>query len=112
MIDTSSWQLSPKLTAVLMDADNGNGLPLCLELTTGEAHDNRLVTKLLSDLKIGGYVSLIVDMRRLIRAFAGEHGAWANIHRSEIAKSQFASAHISTDIVIRSISYLDLDLFF
>ena len=57
-----------------------NGLPVRLELTTGEAHDNRLVTKLLSDLKSGAM--LLADRgydADWIRAFAGEHGAWANI---------------------------------
>src|ERR1700680_2511066 len=57
-----------------------NGLPVRLELTTGEAHDNRLVTELLSDLKSGAM--LLADRgydADWIRAFAGEHGAWANI---------------------------------
>ena len=47
---------------------------------TGEAHDNRLVTELLSDLKSGAM--LLADRgydADWIRAFAGEHGAWANI---------------------------------
>jgi transposase len=57
-----------------------NGLPVRLELTTDEAHDNRLVTNLLSDLKSGAM--LLADRGSdadWIRAFAGEHGAWANI---------------------------------
>lgn len=51
-----------------------------IELTTGEPHDNRLVTELLSDLKSGAM--LLADRgydADWIRAFAGEHGAWANI---------------------------------
>jgi transposase len=59
-----------------------NGLPVRLELTTGEAHDNRLVTELLSDLKSGAM--LLADRGSdadWIREFAGEHGAWANIHQ-------------------------------
>jgi transposase len=55
-------------------------MPVRLELTTGEAHDNRLVTELLSDLKSGAM--LLADRgydADWIRAFAGEHGAWANI---------------------------------
>ena len=32
---------------------DGNGLPVRLELSPGEAHDNRLVSKLLSRLKAG-----------------------------------------------------------
>jgi transposase len=57
-----------------------NGMPVRLELTTGEAHDNRLVTELLSDLKSGAM--LLADRgydADWIRALAGEHGAWANI---------------------------------
>jgi transposase len=55
-------------------------MPVRLELTTGEAHDNRLVNELLSDLKSGAM--LLADRgynADWIRAFAGEHGAWANI---------------------------------
>jgi transposase len=55
-------------------------LPVRLELTTGEAHDNRLVTTLLSDLKSGAMI--LADRgydADWVRAFAGEHGAWANI---------------------------------
>ena len=53
---------------------------LTTKLTTGEAHDNRLVTELLSDLKSGAM--LLADRgydADWIRAFASEHGAWANI---------------------------------
>src|SRR5262249_50558994 len=56
------------------------GKPSRLALTTGEAHDNRLFTELLSDLKSGAM--LLADRgydADWIRAFAGEHGAWANI---------------------------------
>jgi transposase len=50
------------------------------EIITYLAHDNRLVTELLSDLKSG--VMLLADRgydADWIREFAGEHGAWANI---------------------------------
>jgi transposase len=53
-----------------------NGLPVRLGLTTGEVHDHRLVTKLLSDLK--SRAMLLADRgydADWIRAFAGEHGA-------------------------------------
>jgi transposase len=46
-------------------------MPVRLELTTGEAHDNRLVTELLSDLKSGAM--LLADRgydADWIRAFA------------------------------------------
>ena len=55
-------------------------MPVRIALTTGEAHDNRLVTELLSDLKSDAM--LLADRgcnADWIRAFAGEHGAWANI---------------------------------
>jgi transposase len=68
------------LTTKIHACVDTNGMPVRLELATGEAHDNRLVTKLLSDLKSGAM--LLADRgydADWIRAFAGEHGAWANI---------------------------------
>ena len=68
------------LTTKIHACVDTNGLPVRLELTTGEAHDNRLVTELLSDLKSGAM--LLADRgydADWIREFAGEHGAWANI---------------------------------
>jgi transposase len=56
------------------------GLPIRLALTTGEAHDNRLVLTLLSALKSGAM--LLADRgfdADWIRTFVSEHGAWANI---------------------------------
>jgi hypothetical protein len=41
------------LTTKIHACVDSNGMPVRLELTTGEAHDNRLVTELLSDLKSG-----------------------------------------------------------
>jgi hypothetical protein len=41
--------LTSKIDAVV----DTNGLPVLLALTTGEAHDNRLASKLLSRLKSG-----------------------------------------------------------
>jgi transposase len=55
-------------------------IPPDLELTTGEAHDNRLVSGLLSDLKSGAL--LLADRgydADWIRALVSERGAWANI---------------------------------
>jgi transposase len=57
-----------------------NGLPVWLELTAGEAHDNRLAFKLLSHLKSG--TMLLADRAydaNWIRALASERGVWANI---------------------------------
>jgi transposase len=68
------------LTTKIHACVDTNGMPVRLELTNGEAHDNRLVTDLLSDLKPGAM--LLADRgydADWIRAFAGEHGAWANI---------------------------------
>ena len=85
------------LTTKIHACVDTNGMPVRLELTTGEAHDNRLVTELLSDLKSGAM--LLADRgydADWIRAFAGEHGAWANIPPKRIAKTQFVLAHICT----------------
>jgi transposase len=57
-----------------------NGLPVRFALTTGEAHDNRLATKLLSRLRSG---SMLLAGRGYdadwIRTLVRQHGAWANI---------------------------------
>ncbi len=56
------------------------GLPVRLALTTGEAHDNRLVLSLLPGLKSGAV--LLADRgfdADWIRAFVSQHGEWANI---------------------------------
>jgi transposase len=56
------------------------GLPVRLALTTGEAHDNRMCSALLSGLKPG--TMLLADRgydADWIRTFVGERGAWANI---------------------------------
>ncbi len=56
------------------------GLPVRLALTPGEAHDNRLVAKLLSRLKSGSM--LLADRgydADWIRALVRHRGAWANI---------------------------------
>ena len=66
--------LTSKIHAVV----DGNGLPVWLALTGGEAHDNRLAGKLLSRLKPGAM--LLADRgydADWIRA--RQHGAWANI---------------------------------
>lgn len=56
------------------------GLPVLRALTTGEAHDNRLVLTLLSGLKSGAM--LLADREfdaDWIRELVSQHGAWANI---------------------------------
>lgn len=72
-----------------------NGMPVRLELTTGEAHDNRLVTELLSDLQSGAM--LLAD--RGYDADGLEHKPVTEVRgltflRSKIAKTQFVLAHI------------------
>ena len=75
-VGRSRGGLSSKIHAVV----DKNGLPVRLALTTGEAHDNRLATKLLSRLKSGAM--LLADRgydADWIRALVRQHGAWANI---------------------------------
>ena len=57
---------------------DNNGLPVRLGLTAGEAHDNRLASKLLSRLKSGTMLLAEYDADR-IRAIARREGVWANI---------------------------------
>jgi transposase len=57
-----------------------NGLPVQLGLAPGEAHDNRLCSTILSELR--PRTMLLADRRYdadWIRALASEQGAWANI---------------------------------
>lgn len=85
------------LTTKIHACVDTNGMPVRLELTTGEAHDNRLVTELLSDLKSGAM--LLADRgydADWIRAFAGEHGAWANIPPKRNRKGPSALVPIFT----------------
>src|SRR5438445_3026139 len=68
------------LTSKIHALVDTKGLPVRLALTAGEAHDNRLAGKLLSRLKSGA--ALLADRgydADWIRAFVGQHGAWANI---------------------------------
>jgi transposase len=68
------------LTTKIHTVVDTSGLPVRLALTTGEAHDNRLVLTLLSALKSGAM--LLADRgfdADWIRTFASEQGAWANI---------------------------------
>ena len=68
--------LTSKIHAVV----DTNGLPVRLALTAGEAHDNRLASKLLSRLKSGSM--LLADRgydADWIRTFAANKGALANI---------------------------------
>jgi transposase len=68
------------LTSKIHALVDGNGLPVRLALTPGEAHDNRLAGILLSDLKSGSM--LLADRgydADWIRELAMKKGAWANI---------------------------------
>ncbi|MEY9631869.1 transposase [Bradyrhizobium japonicum] len=68
--------LTSKIHAVV----DGNGLPVRLALSPGEAHDVRLAGKLLSRLKSGSM--LLADRgydADWIRELAMKKGAWANI---------------------------------
>jgi transposase len=68
------------LTSRIHAVVDSSGLPVRHALTTGEAHDNRLATKLLSRLKSGSM--LLADRgydADWIRTLVRHHGAWANI---------------------------------
>jgi transposase len=76
LMGRSRGGLTTKIHAVV----DASGLPVHLALTTGEAHDNRLVLTLLSGLKSGAM--LLADRgfdADWIRALASQRGAWANI---------------------------------
>ena len=77
--------LTSKIHAVV-DAD---GLPVRLGLTPGEAHDNRLCSVLLSELR--PRTILFADRgydADWIRAIARDQGAWVNIPPKRICKSR------------------------
>jgi Transposase DDE domain len=85
LMGRSRGGLTTKIHAVV---DNC-GLPVRLALTTGEAHDNRLVPTLLSGLKSGAM--LLADRgfdADWIRELVSQHGAWATILRSETGWGQ------------------------
>jgi transposase len=68
------------LTSKIHVVVDRNGLPVQLALTPGEAHDNRLVAKLLPHLKSGSM--LLADRgydADWIRSLVRQHAAWANI---------------------------------
>jgi len=68
--------LTGKIHAVV----DANGLPVCLGLTPGEAHDNRLCSMLLTGLQ--PRTMLLADRgydAGWIRVLASQQGAWANI---------------------------------
>ena len=68
------------LTSKIHALVDTNGLPIRLGLTTGEAHDNRLASKLLCRLRSG---SMLLADRAYdadwIRTLVCQRGAWANI---------------------------------
>jgi len=68
------------LTSKIHVVVDGNGLPVRLGLTGGQAHDNRLCSVLLRQLP--RRARLLADRgydADWIRAFVAERGAWANI---------------------------------
>ena len=76
LMGRSRGGLTSKIHAVV----DTNGLPVRLALTTGEAHDNRLVLSLLSGLKSGAM--LLADRgydADWIRTLVNQQDAWANI---------------------------------
>jgi transposase len=82
--------LTSKIHAVV----DTNGLPLCLALTAGEAHDNRLADKLLSRLES---VSMLLADRGY-DATGSEplpRGRWPTFRPDATARSRSVSARIS-----------------
>jgi transposase len=76
LMGRSRGGLTTKIHAVV----DTSGLPVRVALTTGEAHDNRLVLTLLSGLKSGAM--LLADRgfdADWIRGLVTQRGAWANI---------------------------------
>jgi transposase len=102
LMGRSRGGLTTKIHAVV----DTSGLPVRLALTTGEAHDNRLVLTLLSGLRSGAM--LLADRgfdADWIRALVSQYGAWANIpprrNRTEVGVGRpFWSQDRSTTMII------------
>ena len=94
LMGRSRGGLTTKIHAVV----DASGLPVRVALTTGEAHDNRLVLTLLSGLKS---VAMLLADRGFdadwTRAFVSQRGAWANIPPKRTGRSR--SALVVTFIV-------------
>ena len=91
--------LTSKIHAVV----DGNGLPVRLALSPGEAHDVRLAGKLLSRLKSGSM--LLADRgydADWIRELAMKNGAWARSRRKATAAIRSALARTSTALATGS----------
>ncbi|MEH2479074.1 transposase [Nitrobacteraceae bacterium AZCC 2146] len=89
------------LTSKIPALVDTNGLPVRLALTAGEAHDNRLVGKLLSRLKSGSM--LLADRgydADWIRALATERALGPTSSRDVVVTSRSASVRIS---IVRAI---------
>jgi transposase len=84
--------LSTKIHAIV----DGNGLPVQLGLTSGEAHDNRLCARLLAGLR--PQALLLADRgydADWIRTLVAQRGAWANIPPKRNRKNPICfSAHL------------------
>jgi transposase len=86
------------LTSKIHVVVDGNGLPVQLGLTGGQAQDDRLCSVLLRQIPRHSW--LLADRgydADWIRAFVNERGAWANIPPKAIAKTRSPSALISTE---------------
>ena len=91
------------LTSKIHALVDGNGLPIRLALSPGEAHDVRLAGKLLSRLKSG---SMVLADRGYdadwIRKLAMKKGAWANIPPKSNRNDPICSSPYSTALATRS----------
>jgi transposase len=85
--------LTSKVHAVV----DANGLPVRLDLTPGEAHDNRLCPLLLAGLRPRTMVPADRGYDApWIRAFVNQQGAWANIPPKRNRKDPICFSPIST----------------
>ena len=97
LMGRSRGGLTTKIHAVV----DTSGLPVRVALTTGEAHDNRLVLTLLSGLKSGACCSLIVDLTPIGSEDSLLSTALGRTSRQNaIARSQSALALISIERAI------------
>jgi transposase len=91
----SRGRLTSKIHAVV----DSNGLPVRLALTAGEAHDNRLAAKLLSRLKSGAMLWLIVDMTPTgLEQWSATVAHGRTSHHDGIERTRSASVRICTEL--------------
>jgi transposase len=88
----SSWAGHGRLTSKIHAVVDGNGLPVRLALTAGEAHDNRLATRLLPRLMSGAM--LLAEMPTGSEHLSASMARRRSSHRDGTEKTHSASARI------------------